>query len=57
MRCNAASLSASKRNTITGVVLLGRGTVTQPLVVKVHRISKTAQAKLEAVGGKVELIA
>jgi len=38
------------------VVLLGRGQVTQPLVVKVHRVSKTAQAKIEAVGGKVVIL-
>ena len=38
------------------VVLLGRGQVTQPLVVKVHRASKTAQAKIEAVGGKVVIL-
>ena len=39
-----------------GVVLLGRGAVAQPLVVKVQRASKTAQAKIEAAGGKVEII-
>jgi len=38
------------------VVLLGRGQVTQPLVIKVQRVSKTAQAKIEAAGGKVEII-
>jgi large subunit ribosomal protein L15 len=38
------------------VVLLGRGKVTQPLVVKVHRASKTAQAKIEAAGGKVVIL-
>ncbi|MBI4928106.1 MAG: 50S ribosomal protein L15 [Anaerolineae bacterium] len=38
------------------VVVLGRGELTVPLTVKVHRISKGARAKVEAAGGKVELI-
>lgn len=39
------------------VVLLGRGELKQALTVKVHRASKTARAKVEAAGGKVEIIA
>ena len=39
------------------VVLLGRGEVKQALTVKVHRASESAKAKIEAAGGKVELIA
>ena len=39
------------------VALLGRGEVNVPLTVRVHRISKSAKAKIEAAGGKVELIA
>ncbi len=39
------------------VVILGRGEITIPLKVKVHRISKSARAKIEAAGGRVELIA
>jgi large subunit ribosomal protein L15 len=39
------------------VVLLGRGKVKQALTVKVHRASKSAVAKIEAAGGKVEIIA
>jgi large subunit ribosomal protein L15 len=39
------------------VVILGRGEVTVPLKVKVHRISKGAKAKIEAAGGTVEIIA
>jgi len=39
------------------VVILGRGEISVPLTVKVQRITKTAQEKIEAVGGKVELIA
>jgi len=39
------------------VVVLGRGEISVPLVVKVQRVTKTAQNKIEAAGGKVELIA
>ena len=39
------------------VVLLGRGEVKQALTVKVHRASDTAKSKVEAAGGKVEIIA
>jgi large subunit ribosomal protein L15 len=39
------------------VVVLGLGDVTVPLKVKVHRISRTARAKIEAAGGAVELLA
>jgi large subunit ribosomal protein L15 len=38
------------------VVILARGEVTVALKVRVHRISKGAQAKIEAAGGSVELI-
>lgn len=39
------------------VVVLGRGDISVALTVKVQRVSKTAQEKIEAAGGKVELIA
>ncbi len=39
------------------VVVLGRGEVDRPLTVRVHRISESARAKIEAAGGKVELLA
>lgn len=39
------------------VVLLGQGEVKTPLNIKVHRATKTAVAKVEAAGGKVEIIA
>jgi large subunit ribosomal protein L15 len=39
------------------VVLLGRGEVKQALTVKVHRASESAKTKIEAAGGKVEIIA
>ena len=38
------------------VVILARGDVTVALKVRVHRISKGAQTKIEAAGGSVELI-
>jgi large subunit ribosomal protein L15 len=38
------------------VALLGRGKIRQPLTIKVHRASKNAVAKVEAAGGKVELL-
>src|SRR5512144_1543676 len=39
------------------VVVLGRGEVTVPLKVRVHRVSAGARAKIEKAGGSVELIA
>lgn len=38
------------------VVLLGRGEVTVPLNIRLHRISRGAQASIEAAGGTVEVI-
>jgi len=38
------------------VAVLGRGEVKDALTIKVHRISKTARTKIEAAGGKIELI-
>lgn len=38
------------------VVILGRGDVKNAYKVQVHRISKGAQAKIEAAGGSVEII-
>lgn len=39
-----------------GIVVLGTGTLTKKLDVKVARVTKTAKEKIEAVGGKVEVI-
>ena len=39
-----------------GVKLLGQGAIDYPLVLKVDKCSRSAQAKLEAAGGKIELI-
>ena len=39
-----------------GVKILGNGTLTKKLTVKAHGYSKSAQEKIEAVGGKAEVI-
>ena len=39
-----------------GVKLLGSGEIDRPLKVRVHAVSRTAQEKIEAAGGSVELI-
>jgi len=44
------------RDSRNPVVLLGRGEVGKALKVRVHRVSKGAQEKIEAAGGSVELI-
>jgi large subunit ribosomal protein L15 len=38
------------------VVVLGSGEITIPLTIKVQRVTKGAKAKIEAAGGKIELI-
>jgi large subunit ribosomal protein L15 len=38
------------------VVILGSGELKIPLKIKAHRVTKGAKAKIEAAGGKVELI-
>ncbi len=38
------------------VVLLGRGEITQPVNVRVHRVSASARVKVEEAGGSVELL-
>lgn len=39
-----------------GLRILGEGEVTKPLVVKAHYFSKSARQKIEAAGGRVEVI-
>jgi len=39
------------------VAVLGRGDLKVALTVQVHRVTKSAKAKIEAAGGKIELIA
>ena len=38
------------------VKLLGNGEISYPVVIKVHKVSKTAREKIEAAGGRVELV-
>jgi large subunit ribosomal protein L15 len=44
------------RDTRNPVAVLGRGQVKMALKVRVHRVTKSAKAKIEAAGGTVELI-
>jgi len=44
------------RRNSDSVKLLGQGAIDYPLVLKVDRCSKSAREKLEAAGGKVEVI-
>jgi large subunit ribosomal protein L15 len=44
------------KGTSPGIKLLGEGTISHSLTVKVHACSKTAREKIEAAGGKVETI-
>jgi large subunit ribosomal protein L15 len=39
-----------------GVKILGEGTLSKPLTVSAHRFSKTAEEKIRAAGGTVEVI-
>ena len=39
-----------------GIKLLGDGEISHPVMIKVHKVSKTARDKIEAAGGKVEVI-
>jgi large subunit ribosomal protein L15 len=38
------------------IVLLGRGDINQAIMVRVHRVSDGARSKIEAAGGRIELI-
>jgi len=39
-----------------GVKVLGMGEITKALTVRAHKVSETAKAKIEAAGGKVEIL-
>lgn len=45
------------RDSRNPIVILGRGEIKAALKVRVHRVSASARAKIEAAGGSVELIA
>ena len=38
------------------VKILGQGEISVPLIIKVHKVSKTAQEKIEKAKGQVEII-
>lgn len=44
------------KNQLDGVKVLGTGTLEKKLTVRAHKFSKTAKEKIEAVGGKAEVI-
>ena len=44
------------KKTLAGIKVLGNGELNKKLTVKVHKISKSAQAAIEAKGGTVELV-
>lgn len=44
------------KKTLDGVKVLGKGEITKALTVKVTAISESAKAKIEAAGGKVEVL-
>lgn len=44
------------KNMLDGVKILGNGNIEKNLTVKAHKFTKSAQAKIEAAGGKVEVI-
>jgi large subunit ribosomal protein L15 len=44
------------RKTESGVKLLGKGEISHPITLKVHKASRTARQKIEAAGGTVQLL-
>ena len=48
-----AGLVSGKRD---GIKLLGQGEIDYALDIKIHKISKSAREKIEAAGGKVEVL-
>jgi large subunit ribosomal protein L15 len=49
---NAGLIKGAKKR----IKLLGGGEISRPFEIKVHKVSKSAREKIEAAGGKVELI-
>ena len=44
------------KKTLDGIKVLGKGEITKSVTVKVDKISESAKAKIEAAGGKVEVL-
>lgn len=53
---NALKEAGLIRGTKYGVKLLGDGEISRPLEIKIHKVSRKAREKVEAAGGKVELV-
>ena len=55
---DAESLAACGlvKKTLDGIKVLGKGEITKALTVKVNAVSESAKAKIEAAGGKVEVL-
>ena len=53
---DAILASGLLKKTLDGVKVLGNGEITKKLDVKVNAFSQTAKAKIEAAGGKAEVI-
>ena len=49
-------INASIKKVRDGIKVLGNGELNKKLTVKVHKISKSAQAAIEAKGGTVEIV-
>jgi large subunit ribosomal protein L15 len=44
------------RRSRLGIKLLGRGEISRPVTIKVTKVSNSARAKIEAAGGRVEIV-
>ncbi|MFO7987679.1 MAG: 50S ribosomal protein L15 [Desulfatiglandaceae bacterium] len=53
---DALKASGLAKKRADGIKLLGDGEISRPLVVKVHKTSQTAREKIEAAGGRVEIV-
>ncbi len=53
-RLRAAGIVRDRRRPVK---ILGRGELTKPLVVKAHKFSETAAARIQAAGGTAEVLA
>ncbi len=49
------AMGMAKRKRL-GIKILGQGTLDRPLVVRAHRFTASAREKIEASGGKIEVI-
>jgi large subunit ribosomal protein L15 len=44
------------KNQLSGIKILGNGNLEKKLTIKAHKFSKSAKEKIEAAGGKIEVI-